>query len=119
MPTYAQVIELAAEALSVAGVLCILVGAVAAVPLARAVSRRNPVSFYVAYRRYFGKAILLGLELLVGGDIIRTVTGVGTLDSLIVLSIVVAVRTFLSVTLAMELEGRWPWQREPSEERHT
>jgi uncharacterized membrane protein len=71
---------------------------------------------YRVYRQQVGKAILLGLEFLVAGDIIRTVavdpsfTGVG------VLAILVAVRTFLSFTLEVELEGRWPWQsrRAPS-----
>ena len=57
-----------------------------------------------------GKAILLGLEFLVAADIIRTVAVEPTFTSVGVLAIVVAVRTFLSFTLDVELQGRWPWQ---------
>lgn len=53
---------------------------------------------------------LLGLEFLVAGDIIRTVVVHPTLDNLIVLAIIVLIRTFLSVTLQLEVEGHWPWQ---------
>lgn len=68
----------------------------------------------VAYRRYrreVGKAILLGLEFLVAGDIIRTVAVDPTFTEVGVLAAVVGVRTFLSFSLEVELEGRWPWQR--------
>jgi hypothetical protein len=57
-----------------------------------------------------GRAILLGLEFLVAGDIIRTVVVHPTLDNLIVLAIIVVIRTLLSVTLQLEFEGHWPWQ---------
>ncbi len=65
---------------------------------------------YRAYRQQIGRAILLGLEFLVAADIIRTVAVDPTFRSVGVLAIVVAVRTFLSFTLDVELEGRWPWQ---------
>jgi uncharacterized membrane protein len=58
-----------------------------------------------------GRAILLGLEVLVAADIISTVALEPTLDSVIVLGIIVLIRTFLSWSLALELDGRWPWQR--------
>ena len=57
------------------------------------------------------RAILLGLEVLVAADIVRTVAFTPTLTSVTVLAIVVAIRTFLSWSLALELDGRWPWQR--------
>jgi uncharacterized membrane protein len=66
---------------------------------------------YTRYRRAVGKAILLGLELLVAGDIIRTVAVSPTLASVTVLGVIVVIRTFLSMSLQLELEGRWPWQR--------
>jgi uncharacterized membrane protein len=74
----------------------------------RSSSTRAPA--YRAYRQAVGKAILLGLEFLVAADIIRTVAVEPTFTSVGVLAIVVAVRTFLSFTLDVELQGRWPWQ---------
>ena len=62
-----------------------------------------------------GKALLLGLEILVAADIIRTVALEATLNSVMVLGILVLIRTFLSWALVVEMEGRWPWQL-PSEE---
>jgi uncharacterized membrane protein len=65
---------------------------------------------YRAYRQQVGKAVLLGLEFLVAADIIRTVAVAPTFESVGVLALIVVVRTFLSFTLDVELEGRWPWQ---------
>jgi uncharacterized membrane protein len=62
------------------------------------------------YRATLGRGILLGLEFLIAADIIRTVTLTPTLDSLLVLAGIVVVRTFLSLSLQVEIEGRWPWQ---------
>lgn len=62
------------------------------------------------YRATLGRGILLGLEFLIAADIIRTVTLTPTLDSLFVLGGIVVVRTFLSLSLQVEIEGRWPWQ---------
>jgi uncharacterized membrane protein len=68
---------------------------------------------YRRFRQNVGRAILLGLELLVAADIIRTVAISPTLQSVAVLSGIVLVRTFLSFSLEVELTGRWPWQRGP------
>ena len=57
-----------------------------------------------------GKALLLGLEILVAADIIRTVALEATLNSVLVLGILVLIRTFLSWALVVEIEGHWPWQ---------
>ena len=59
--------------------------------------------------------LLLGLEILVAADIIRTVALEATLSSAIVLGILVLIRTFLSWALVVEIEGRWPWQLPPEE----
>lgn len=67
---------------------------------------------YTQYRQTIGRAILLGLELLVGGDIIRTVAVSPTLTSVAVLAGIVVIRTFLSMSIQLELEGRWPWQND-------
>jgi uncharacterized membrane protein len=66
---------------------------------------------YSAARRFLGRSILLGLEILVAGDIIRTVAVTPTFTSVGVLALIVAIRTFLSFALEVELSGRWPWSR--------
>ena len=63
------------------------------------------------FRQDFGAAIVLGLEFLVAGDIIRTVVVSPTLENVAVLAIIVLIRTVLSMALQVEIEGRWPWQR--------
>lgn len=68
------------------------------------------------FRSNLGRAILLGLEFLVAADIINTVAVEVSLDSLAVLGGIVLIRTFLSLSLEVEIEGRWPWQRaQPAE----
>src|SRR5512143_4226037 len=69
---------------------------------------------YRQLRQSIGRGILLGLELLVAGDIIRTVAIAPTFTSIGVVAMIVAIRTFLSFSLEVELTGRWPWQPRPS-----
>lgn len=69
------------------------------------------------FRSSLGRAILLGLEFLVAADIINTVAVTPTLVSVAVLAGIVAIRTFLSFSLELEIEGRWPWQRRSGEQR--
>jgi uncharacterized membrane protein len=68
-------------------------------------------SAYDQYRSNLGRGILLGLELLVGADIISTITAPLTVQSVGLLAGIVAIRTFLSFSLETEIEGCWPWQR--------
>jgi uncharacterized membrane protein len=68
---------------------------------------------YSKYRIVLGRIILLGLEFLLAGDIIRTVVISPTLEQVGVLTVIVLIRTFLSFTLEVEIEGKWPWQRIP------
>jgi uncharacterized membrane protein len=96
----------------VAGVALILVGATAAT--LRFVFRWRVAGLSDAYREYrqhLGRAILLGLEFLVAGDIINTVAVDPTFRSVGVLAGIVVIRTFLSFSLEVEIEGRWPWAR--------
>jgi uncharacterized membrane protein len=72
---------------------------------------------YRAYRQGLGRAILLGLEFLVAADIIRTVAVSPTFQSAGVLAIIVLIRTFLSMALQVEIDGRWPWQSRPSSDQ--
>lgn len=63
------------------------------------------------YRANLGRGILLGLELLVAADIIGTVAVTPSIDNLVILALIVLIRTFLSFSLEVEIEGRWPWRR--------
>lgn len=65
---------------------------------------------YHSLRKQLGRVIIIGLEFLIAGDIIRTVAVDHSLESLSGLAIIIAIRTFLSLTLFLEVEGRWPWQ---------
>ncbi|MEU1686956.1 DUF1622 domain-containing protein [Micromonospora sp. NPDC005707] len=111
MPTK-EIIQHIGTLLDLAGVLVIAVGvAIATVVFGlRWWRTRQVVEHYRSYRQGVGRAILLGLEFLVGGDIIRTVAVSPTFTSVGVLALIVLVRTFLSFSLEVELDGRWPWQ---------
>lgn len=66
---------------------------------------------YQRVRRIFGKSILLGLEILVAADLIRTIAVAPTIENLEVLGLLILIRTALSWSLDVELEGMWPWQK--------
>jgi uncharacterized membrane protein len=74
-------------------------------------------SAYPGYRSNIGRGILLGLELLVGADIISTITAPLTFESVGLLAAIVLIRTFLSFSLETEIEGCWPWQRAAKDRR--
>jgi uncharacterized membrane protein len=77
----------------------------------RALRSGDPKSAYDGYRANLGRGILLGLELLVGADIIATVTAPLSWESVGLLGMIVFIRTFLSFSLETEIEGEWPWRR--------
>ena len=113
--TFQDTVEAVGKTADGLGVVVTVVGAVAAlVMFGWRVARpaQPPIDAYRELRRNVGRSILLGLELLVAGDIIRTVAISPTFTSVGVLAVIVAVRTFLSFTLEVELTSRWPWQRE-------
>jgi uncharacterized membrane protein len=105
--------------LELAGVAIIAVGALATLLLFlyRFARRAELVEAFASFRSSFGRAILLGLEFLIAADIINTVAVRPTLESVAVLAGIVAIRTFLSFSLELEIEGRWPWQRRKGEQR--
>ena len=88
----------------------------------RTVSEPQEEDHYQQSKVHLGKALLLGLEILVAADIIRTVALEATLESVCILGLLVLIRTFLSWALVVEIEGRWPWNaakqdgNSPSEE---
>jgi uncharacterized membrane protein len=108
---FQHVVELVGTAVDGAGVATIVVGGLAATGLAAVGLARRRAGVYRGYRRRLGRSILLGLELLVAGDIIRTVAVSPTYTSVGVLAVIVAIRTFLSFSLELEITGRWPWQQ--------
>ncbi len=113
---FQEVMELVGTVVDAAGVVAIVVGTAYATVQAVIGLRQGQGGTYELFRRLLGRSILLGLELLVAADIIRTVAVTPTLTSVAVLAVIVLIRTFLSFTLELEITGRWPWQKskEPS-----
>ena len=98
-------IELLAVAIIVATIAVATV-----VYLVRIVRRAADVMTYRSYRQDVARALMLGLEILVAADIIRTVALEPTLQNVLILGLLVVIRTFLSWGLVVEIEERWPWQ---------
>jgi len=107
---FEESVELVAKVIDAAGVAVIVGGVVLASTLV-ARSAAGDQRFR-DYRRGVGRSILLGLEFLVAADIIRTVAVSPTFRGVGVLAMIVLIRTFLSFALELEIDGRWPWQRQ-------
>ncbi len=108
---YHSFAEAAYKVVEAAGVLVIVIGIAYATALAVTHHFGSGPGAFEGYRVRLARAILLGLEFLLAGDIIRTVVVETTLESVVVLALIALVRTFLSFTLQLEVDGRWPWQR--------
>ena len=107
-----ELMELVVHGFEIAGVVVLVLGALGAFVHAALVARRHGLSqAYGTARRSVGRAILLGLELLIIADIVLTITVDTTLESALALGLIVIVRTFLSFSLEVELEGSLPWRR--------
>lgn len=109
MAEFKSVMESLGELIDGAGVAVVVVGT--AYALGCYLRRWHEEEAYRLLRQQLAKAILLGLEFLIAGDIIRTVAVDPTLMNASVLAVIVLIRTFLSTTLQLEVEGRWPWQK--------
>ncbi|MEW5930829.1 MAG: DUF1622 domain-containing protein [Gemmatimonadota bacterium] len=109
---FASAAHAVTRAFEIAGISVIVLGSVAATLLflRRGFDRREFGAAYHRYRSHLGRAILLGLELMVAADIISTVAVEPTFRSLGVLGLIVVIRTFLSFSLEVEINGHWPWQ---------
>ena len=83
--------------------------------LYRGLKRHDAAGTYRQYKTRLGKALILGLEVLVAADIVTTVALETTLESILGLGLLVLIRTFLSWSLSVEIEGRWPWQAKREE----
>lgn len=109
---FERIIRTVGAGVDAAGVAAIVLGAllVSGLFCYRLLHRRPFVETYRLYRQGLGRAILIGLEFLVAGDIIRTVAISPTFANVGVLAVIVVVRTFLSFSLEVELEGTLPWR---------
>ena len=112
-----DVAEDLSEWIELVAVFCIAIVVVAAFVIAgrEAFTGSFNEAFHV-FKRVIAIGLLAGLDLLIAADIIRTVTLELSIENIAALGLLVLVRTFLSWTLLLEAEGRWPWQRqsEPS-----
>jgi uncharacterized membrane protein len=97
------------ELLAVAIIVMVILFATASYFL-KIMARQADKTTYTDFRHRVGRALLLGLEILVAADIIRTVVLEPTLSNVLVLGLLVLIRTFLSWSLVLEIEERWPWQ---------
>jgi len=105
--------QTAGKLLDAAGVIVILAGALFSTLaiIVAAFKRKSIHDLYLMYRHNLARSILIGLEFLVAGDIIRSVAGNLSIDSVVILAVIVVIRSLLGIEFEMEIEGRWPWQR--------
>ena len=110
---FEEAMDAIARGVEVLGIMTLVLGLAAA--LVRGglalVGGQSGEEGYRIVRTVFGRSILLGLEFLVAADIIRTVAVQPSLQNVAVLGLIVLIRTFLSFSLEVEIDGRWPWRR--------
>ena len=112
-----QVVDWAEHLFEVAGVAILVAGGLTSlVVYARDLAQRKRLIAYTALRHNLGRTILLGLEVLIVADIILTVAIDQTLANAATLGLIVVVRTFLSFSLDIEMEGVVPWRRRAAED---
>ena len=118
---FSPAMKLMTHAIEIGGIAVIVLGLLGAtIAVVWQVLRgRSGSEAFTLYRSNLGRAILLGLEFLVAADIINTVAIDPTLQSLLVLAGIVLIRTFLSFSLEVEIEGRWPWDRHKAEDERS
>jgi uncharacterized membrane protein len=110
--SFTEVMEWISRGFEIAAVAVLLVGFINGVIRAvRAGTADPPRDPYRVLRRNFGRSILLGLEIFVAADLIRTVVVDLTWESVLTLGAIVLIRTFLSFSLEVEMDGVWPWRR--------
>ena len=114
--TLAHYIDVIAKIVEIIGVLIMFFGLFFAFYRGIRLTGGFNHNTYVEIRQTVGKSILLGLEVLIAADIMATVVTDPTLRSVLVLGFIVLIRTFLSLSLQVELEGRFPWQNKTTAE---
>ncbi|KLK92583.1 hypothetical protein AA309_12790 [Microvirga vignae] len=116
---FPQALRLTTRLVELGGVAIIVLGTLSATItfLRQMLQGLSADNAYSLYRSNLGRAILLGLELLVAADIINTVAIEPSLQSVLILGGIVLIRTFLSCSLEVEIEGHWPWERYKAREK--
>jgi len=111
--TFSRLMDHVAQGFEVLGVAILAVGVIWSFVLAVVAGRRSGWSAkaYLVLRQAFGGTLLLGLEILVAADLVRTIAVAPTLDNVLVLGLIVVIRTVLSFSLETEIEGVAPWRR--------
>lgn len=104
-------IEFAALGIESVAVILIVGGIVLSMARYTYQQARQPENAYKTFKEMIGKSLMLGLEFLIAADIIRTVALKQTMQNVVVLAVLVLIRTFLSWSLVVEMEDRWPWQQ--------
>ena len=103
-----DIVSIAGYAIEAVGVIIIVVGFILATYRV-AIGRKTKPDYLEQYRRELGRIMLLGLEFLVAGDIVRTVIVDHSVESILALSMIVLIRTVLVFTIHLEVHGYWPW----------
>ena len=113
-----EVMDWVSRGFEIAGVAVLLIGfLIGAVRSVSAYLDGRGEAAYDMVRRYFGRSILLGIEVLVAADLIRTVAVDPTMENVLVLGLIVLIRTFLSFSLEIEIYGRLPWRAKTAAEK--
>ncbi len=112
MTPFREMFGIAGYVIEAMGVISIVVGFVlSTIWFVNRLRRLESLDAYQQFRQDLARSIILGLEFLIAGDIIRTVTVDQTLTSAAILTLIVLIRVMLSLVLQFEIKGRWPWQR--------
>lgn len=113
--SFTEILTIIGYTIEAFGVLVIIIGLVVSTfKLAQTYRLSTPTEAYKLFRQNIGRSIILGLEFLIAGDIIRTVSVGDSIEQVGTLALIIIIRAFLSMTLHLEVEGRWPWQKEHS-----
>lgn len=114
--TIRELVHIAVLAMEVVAVLIIVAGLAIGLTrfAARGLDHSDRRDAYHQFRVWMGRALLLGLEILVAADVVNTVALEPTLENVATLGLLVVIRTFLGWSLVVEIEGRWPWQARTS-----
>jgi len=106
-----EIAQMVAEWIEILAVIVIGVAVVASMLGGLIVRfRSDGAAAFKTFKRYIARGLLIGLDLLIAADIIKTVTLELTLENVVILGLLVLIRTFLSWSLELEVDGRWPWQ---------
>ena len=113
--SFTDVMDRVSQGFEILGVAVLAIGfAVALIRSVQTLRRTGRFDAgYVVVRNYFGRSVLFSLELLVAADLVRTVAVQPSLENVAVLGLIILIRTFLSFSLEVEIEGVWPWRRGP------